>query len=178
MTRRTIFSVFTAAAVTTMLALPGIAAANTYWHSTNDEVGAKAHPEHFQSGKTRAQVRAEAAAAVRDGGDSRFFANNYPAAVNDVGAGSAGRESSPEDRLLGRQGFASQASRVVDVSKNPEYLNIVCGETVVFTDGKAQFAWKFDGIGHKVVDLAAIAPAGFASSSLKVYVAKNTLERA
>jgi len=176
MTRRTIFSSFTAAAaLATILALPGIASANTYWHSTIDETGAQAYPEHFQSGKTRAQVRAEAESAMREGGDSRFFASNYPSAVNS--GVQAGADNGNTDQRLDSTGFSSQALKTVDVSKNARYLNIVCGETVVFNNGKEQFAWKFDVIGHQVVDLASIAPAGFSNSPLKIYVAKNHLER-
>ncbi|WP_051303536.1 DUF4148 domain-containing protein [Comamonas composti] len=62
------------------LALPGVAAADTYWHPANNEAGVKVYPEHFQSSKTRAQVRAETVEAMRNGGLSRFE-SNYPAAA-------------------------------------------------------------------------------------------------
>nr|WP_145914923.1 DUF4148 domain-containing protein [Comamonas thiooxydans] len=63
----------------TVLAMPGVAVADTYWHPTNNEAGVKAYPGHFKSSQTRDQVRAEAANAVRDGGDTRMRAGNYPA---------------------------------------------------------------------------------------------------
>lgn len=88
--------------------------------------------------------------------------------------------SSPDKKAtntLGRTGAASQASKIVDTTKNTKYINIECGETVVFTNGKEQFAWKFDVMGHQVVQLAKIAPAGFSESALKIYVDKNDLER-
>lgn len=86
-TRRIFTSVTTAAVMAVVLAMPGLAAANTYWHQTNTEAGVKTYPEHFQSSKTREQVRAEAEAAVREGGHARFMGSNYPAAVKSEGAG-------------------------------------------------------------------------------------------
>jgi hypothetical protein len=80
MAHRNIFASLTAAAaMATVLAMPGVAVADTYWHPTNNEAGVKAYPGHFKSSQTRDQVRAEAANAVRDGGDARMRAGNYPA---------------------------------------------------------------------------------------------------
>lgn len=80
MARRNIFASLTAAAaMATVLAMPGVAAADTYWHPTNNEAGVKAYPEHFKSSRTRDQVREEAANAVREGGDNRLHSGNYPA---------------------------------------------------------------------------------------------------
>lgn len=86
MAHRFNFAPFTATAVlVASFALPGMAAADTYWHPTNDEVSATAYPEHFKSSKTREQVRAEATAAAREGA-SRFN-NNYPAPVKSEAPG-------------------------------------------------------------------------------------------
>jgi len=71
---------------------------------------------------------------------------------------------------------ASQAAKVVDV-RSANTLNIDCGETVTFRSGDRSFSWKFDVVGHRVVDLQAIAPAGFSSKPLKIYVARNDSER-
>ena len=71
--------------------------------------------------------------------------------------------------VYGAAASASQTARVVDVSA-ASTLNIDCGETVTFS-------WKFDVVGHRVVDLQAIAPAGFSSKPLKVYVARSDGER-
>ena len=101
---------------------------------------------------------------------------NYSGQTGGVHAASS-TSSTSATKLLGRAGIATQATRVVDTTKNNRYLNIQCGETVVFTNGKDQFVWKFDVLGHRVVDLAQIAPANFADSALKIYVAKNDLER-
>lgn len=80
-------------------------------------------------------------------------------------------------RAFGQAGSASQVSRVVDITRSNQYLNLVCGETVAFTNGKEQFIWKFDGVGHRPVELAKIAPASFGNSTLKIFLAENEVER-
>ena len=52
--------------------------ANSYIHSSNSEKGYVAFPEHFKSGKTRAQVQTEAAEFVKNGGTESFRSSNYP----------------------------------------------------------------------------------------------------
>lgn len=74
------------------LALPGAAMAAGYVHPANNEAGATIHPSHFQSSKTRAQVMADAAAAVREGGSSRFNQGVYPAQAQQAGAGKTRQE--------------------------------------------------------------------------------------
>ena len=59
---------------------PGTASAESYQHPANNEAGVKTYPEHFKGEKTREQVQAEAAAAVREGGTNRFNTGVYPAA--------------------------------------------------------------------------------------------------
>lgn len=81
------------------------------------------------------------------------------------------------DKTFGRAGAASQVTRVVDTTRSTQYLNLVCGETVAFTNGGEQFIWKFDVMGHRPTELSKIAPAAFAGSTLKIYVANNELER-
>eukprot|EP01136_Pigoraptor_vietnamica_P036218 Opistho-1_new@102503 len=78
--------------------------------------------------------------------------------------------------IYGAAAPASSASRVVDVA-TIRALNIDCGETVTFRHGDKSFSWKFDVIGHRVVDLQTIAPVGFVSQPLKIYVARNEGER-
>jgi hypothetical protein len=79
--------------------------------------------------------------------------------------------------IYGSSAPASQAGKVVDLNASGQALNIECGEAVTFRNGDKSFSWKFDGVGHRVVDLQAIAPAGFSSKPLKVYVARNDGER-
>lgn len=81
------------------------------------------------------------------------------------------------DKTYGQPGAASQVSLVVDTTRNTQYLNLVCGETVAFINGGERFIWKFDVMGHRPVELSKIAPAAFAGSTLKIYVANNELER-
>ena len=46
MAHRKIFASLTAAAaMATVMAMPGVAVADTYWHPTNNEAGVKAYPE-------------------------------------------------------------------------------------------------------------------------------------
>ncbi|WP_120965643.1 DUF4148 domain-containing protein [Comamonas sp. lk] len=54
------------AAAVVALGLPGMASA-AYEHATTTEKGVVVHPQHFISQKTRAQVRAETEAAMRQG---------------------------------------------------------------------------------------------------------------
>ncbi|MEG0053885.1 MAG: DUF4148 domain-containing protein [Comamonas sp.] len=73
------------AAAVAALGLPGLASA-AYEHLATTEKGVVVHPEHFISQKTRDQVKAETAAAMRQGllayGDS-----NYPMPITAQGAG-------------------------------------------------------------------------------------------
>ena len=52
--------------------------ARSYIHPSNSEKGYVAVPEHFKSDKTRAQVQAEAAEFVKNGGPETFRSRNYP----------------------------------------------------------------------------------------------------
>ena len=62
-----------------------------------------------------------------------------------------------------------QASRFADVAY---------GETVVFRGaGDQRFAWTFNGLGGRSLNLAQIAPAGFAPEAYRVYVRPNPLYR-
>ena len=83
MTQRRLFSTSMIAglAASAALILPGAAMADNYWH-----------PDHFRSSKTRDQVRAEAAAAVRESGASRFNSSAYPAEQPQTGGGKTREE--------------------------------------------------------------------------------------
>jgi len=78
--------------------------------------------------------------------------------------------------VYGAAATQSQTTKVVDVG-SANILNVNCGETVTFRSGDKSFSWKFDVVNHRVVDLQAIAPVGFSSKPLKVYVARNDFER-
>lgn len=71
---------------------------------------------------------------------------------------------------------AEAATRVIDV-KSAKEINVDCGETITFKNGDKKFTWRFDVAGHHNVDLRKIAPAGFTSEKLMVYVSANVFER-
>ncbi|MDH0863845.1 CzcE family metal-binding protein [Mitsuaria sp. GD03876] len=71
----------------------------------------------------------------------------------------------------------AKADVVVDLNAR-QSLDIVCGQTVQFRQGDKSFTWKFDVVGHRSVDLAKIAPAGFVTKPFTVHVEKNDGERA
>jgi hypothetical protein len=56
---------------------PSRMASAAYEHPANNEKGVIVHPEHFKSEKTRAQVKAETEAAMRQGRLS-YGESNYP----------------------------------------------------------------------------------------------------
>lgn len=85
-------SLIASLAASAALILPGAAMADNYWHPANNEAGVKTYPDHFRSSKTREQVRAEAAAAVREGGASRFNSSAYPAEQPQAGGGKTREE--------------------------------------------------------------------------------------
>ena len=94
MTQRRIFSasLIASLAASAALVLPGVAMADSYWHPANNEAGVTTYPEHFRSSKTREQVKAEAAEAVRQGGSSRFNSGAYPADLSQTGGGKTRQE--------------------------------------------------------------------------------------
>jgi hypothetical protein len=83
--RLSLSSMIAAATAVVALGLPGMASA-AYEHPANNEKGVIVHPEHFKSEKTRAQVKAETEAAMRQGRLS-YGESNYPIRTPDVGPG-------------------------------------------------------------------------------------------
>lgn len=71
---------------------------------------------------------------------------------------------------------ARTATKEVNVA-TAETVNVSCGDVVAFRNADKTFAWKFDVIGHRAVDLQSIAPAGFANKPLRIHVATNDMER-
>ena len=83
--RLSLSSMIAAVAAVVTLGLPGMASA-AYEHPANNEIGVIVHPEHFKSEKTRAQVKADAEAAMRQGRLS-YGESNYPIRTLDAGPG-------------------------------------------------------------------------------------------
>lgn len=79
--------------------------------------------------------------------------------------------------LYGQPAAASAGALVVDLAQSPR-MNIAYGETVVFRgDAGQQFAWTFNGLDRRAIELAKIAPAGFASKSAVVYLGRDPANR-
>ena len=71
---------------------------------------------------------------------------------------------------------ADSSAKVLDVNTTKS-MEVICGDVVTVRNGDKTFTWKFDVIGHRTVDLQKIAPAGFTSKPLMVYVERNESER-
>ena len=89
--------------------------------------------------------------------------------------------SKPDTFPSGRSHFgvastSEQATKVVDV-RSTKYINIECGETITFRNGDKSFSWRFDVVNHGTVDAQKVAPAGFMTEPLMVYVRPNDYER-
>lgn len=79
--------------------------------------------------------------------------------------------------LYGQPAAISAGALVVDLTQSPR-MNIAYGETVVFRgDAGQQFAWTFNGLDRRAIELAKIAPAGFASKSAVVYLGRDPANR-
>ncbi len=63
---------------TLSLATVNTAFASSYIHPKNSETGYVVYPDHFRSDKTRAQVQAETAEFLKNGGTNVFRNSNYP----------------------------------------------------------------------------------------------------
>ncbi len=109
--RISISSVLASVAAVVTLALPGMASA-AYEHPANNEQGVIVHPEHFVSQKTRAQVKAETEAAMKQGRLS-YGESNYPRGTPEAGSSKTReqvinemRNESPAERDARLQSFA------------------------------------------------------------------------
>lgn len=79
--------------------------------------------------------------------------------------------------LYGQPAAVSSAARVVDLAPSMR-PNIAYGETVAFRgEAGQQFAWTFNGLDRRGVDLAKIAPSGFATKSAIAYVGRDPANR-
>lgn len=65
--------------------------------------------------------------------------------------------------------------RIIDLAANKP-MNVTCGEVVTFVNGAQSFTWKFDGVSHRALDVAKIAPSGFGAAKGTVYINRNITE--
>lgn len=68
------------------------------------------------------------------------------------------------------------AARVVDIASSGR-ITVAYGETVTFRSESTQFSWIFNGLDRRSVDVAKIAPAGFAVKPFVAYVGRNPANR-
>lgn len=68
------------------------------------------------------------------------------------------------------------AAREVDLGSTTG-INVAYGESVTFRNGGKVFSWTFNGLDRRAVDVEKIAPAGFPTKPLKVYVGLNPANR-
>lgn len=86
------------------------------------------------------------------------------------------------DTFMNGQSFYGQpasgvaAARTVDLATT-NHANVNYGETVNFVSGSKTFAWTFNGLDRRAVDVAKIAPPNFATKPFTVYVARNPFNR-
>lgn len=76
----------------------------------------------------------------------------------------------------GQPATAGTSARVVDLATT-DSVNVRYGETVNFVSGAKTFAWTFNGLSPRAVNLTKIAPPDFGTKPLTVYVARDPLNR-
>jgi len=82
----------------------------------------------------------------------------------------------PRADLLGSPVPPAAATRVVNLSQDTRYVNVVAGDTIRFVNGSGEFAWSFDVSPIvQTFDLNQVAPQGLLGHELRVYVAPNPL---
>lgn len=78
--------------------------------------------------------------------------------------------------IFGSAASESSAQKHIDISQGKRAVNVVDGQTVEFTKNGQSFTWHFDTLANAPeLSLSAIAPAGFDSGSVKVYVSTNPI---
>lgn len=82
----------------------------------------------------------------------------------------------PRADLLGTPVPASAAARVVTITRDTRWVNVVSGDTVRFVGNGGEFGWSFDTSPLvQSFDLSQVAPSGALGRELRVYVAPNPL---
>lgn len=99
-----------------------------------------------------------------------FVAATYPATAPLAESFMNGRS------YYGEPAAASAPARAVDIASTTR-VTARYGETIVFRNAGRQFAWTFNGLDRRTIDLSRIAPKDFASRPLTIYILEdpNTL---
>lgn len=74
--------------------------------------------------------------------------------------------------FFGQAASMSNSARSVDVSGR-RYVNVDFGETISFRSNGKVFTWTFNGFDRRAVRLNQIAPDGFATSDMMIYIGPN-----
>jgi hypothetical protein len=83
---------------------------------------------------------------------------------------------SPRADLLGSPVPPAAAARIVNLTADTRYVNVVSGDTVRFVNGSGEFSWNFNVSPIvQTFDLNQVAPQGALGHELRVYVAPNPL---
>lgn len=81
------------------------------------------------------------------------------------------------ESIYGQPAAVADARRAVTLGQTAR-LNVTYGETVAFRgDSGQQFAWKFNGLDSRGVDLAKVAPASFDTKGAVAYIGRNPANR-
>lgn len=80
------------------------------------------------------------------------------------------------ESFYGSLGNPAAATRTEEVSQSSR-LRMAWGETVTFRSQGQQFSWTFNGLDHRSLRLAQIAPPGFNAADVSVHVGPNPLNR-
>jgi ABC-type Fe3+-hydroxamate transport system substrate-binding protein len=98
----------------------------------------------------------------------------FGAALSVAAISSIAAPSTPTDLLGDSVPVTAAADRVIHITPDTRYINVVGGQTVRFDVNGQSFAWDFDGSQSAAsFDLNRIAPAGALDHPVKAYVSVN-----
>lgn len=78
--------------------------------------------------------------------------------------------------FYGQPANPTQATRLVDIASTNR-VSINYGETVKFVSGGKTFAWTFNGLSPRAVNLSKIAPQDFSGKPLTLYIKGDPYNR-
>lgn len=81
-----------------------------------------------------------------------------------------------DQSLYGQPSHQGINARVVDLGSVAS-VSVKYGETITFRSESQQFSWIFDGLDRRAIDIAKIAPAGFAAKPMMVDVGRSAANR-